>query len=133
VLDIGFLGFDVPLRAAGRQTNALLCHTQRRNAFHDDDGSHTPAAVVIVAPAAALSLLHHLMQILGPLLKALGLAGSVQEPVQDRPSSISTLDAYIAKETHTARSGVLANIGPDGAKSHGVLVRTPFPPRMTFS
>lgn len=121
MLDIGFLGFDVPLRAAGRQTNALLCRTQHRNAFHYDDGSHTPAAVVIVAPAAALSLLHHLMQILGPLLKALGLAGSVQEPVQDRPSSISTLDAYIAKETHTARSGVLANIGPDGAKSHGVL------------
>ena len=69
------------------------------------------------------------MRLLGSLLKALGLAGSVQEPVQDRPNSVSTLDAYITKETHTARSGLLANIGPDGAKSHGVLVRTPSLPR----
>ena len=73
------------------------------------------------------------MRLLGSLLKALGLAGSVQEPVQDRPSSASTLDGYIAKETHIASSGLLANIGPDGARSHGVLVRTPFPLRMTFS
>lgn len=73
------------------------------------------------------------MRLLGSLLKALGLASLGQEPVQDRPNSVTTLDAYIIKETHTARSGLLANIGPDGAKSHGVLVRTPFLPRcITF-
>jgi hypothetical protein len=118
--DSGFLGFDVPqaLIAAGGvpQTN---CRTQVRDAFQDDDGSHTPAA--------APSLLHPLMRLLDSFLKVLGLAGPVQEPVQDRPSSVSTLDAYIARETHTARSGLLANIGPDGDKSHGVLVRTPSP------
>ena len=68
------------------------------------------------------------MRLLGSFLKALGLASLGQEPVQDRPNSVTTLDAYIIKETHTARSGLLANIGPDGAKSHGVLVRTPFLP-----
>jgi hypothetical protein len=71
------------------------------------------------------------MRFLEPLLTALGLTGSVQD--RPTPSSVSSLDAYITKETHTAKSCLLANIGPDGAKSHGALVRTPFPPRVSFS
>ena len=68
------------------------------------------------------------MRFLGPLLTALGLTGSVHDTVFDRQSTVvSTLDAYIAEETHTARSCLLDNIGPDGAKSHGALVRTPIP------
>ncbi|KAH9047688.1 glycoside hydrolase family 15 protein [Lactarius hengduanensis] len=58
-----------------------------------------------------------------PLLTALGLTGLVHD--SDRPSSLPNsvvkLDAYIAEETHTAKSCLLANIGPDGAKSHGAL------------
>lgn len=93
-------------------------HTQVRDAFHNNDGSHTPvAAAVVVVAATALLLLHLLMRFLGPLLTALGLTGSVH----DRPSSVGKLDAYIAQETHTAKSCLLANIGPDGAKSHGAL------------
>lgn len=107
-------------------------HTQVRDAFHNNDGSHTPvAAAVVVVAATALLLLHLLMRFLGPLLTALGLTGSVH----DRPSSVGKLDAYIAQETHTAKSCLLANIGPDGAKSHGALVRTPrhhSPPRVVL-
>ena len=55
------------------------------------------------------------MQFLGPLITALGLTGSVQ-------GSVSTLDAYITKEADTAKSSLLANIGPDGAQSHDALV-----------
>ena len=127
----GRFGFDESAFDSERETNAPGGHTQVRNAFHDNDGTHTPAAAaIIVAPAAAPSLLHHLMRFLEPLLTALGLTGLAQ----DRPSSVSTLDAYITKEAHTAWSYLLANIGPDGAKSHGALVRTPFfPPRKSFS
>jgi len=36
--------------------------------------------------------------------------------------SSSIVDAYIAKESPVARAGLLANIGPDGAKSSGAKV-----------
>ncbi|KAF8271977.1 Six-hairpin glycosidase-like protein [Lactarius quietus] len=111
----------IVLERAQSKTLSGCHHTQIPGAFHDDDGSHTPPAVDIVSPAASSSLLHHLMRFLGPLLTALGLTGSVHDPAHDRPSSVSTLDAYIAKETRTAKSSLLANIGPDGAKSHGAL------------
>ncbi len=66
-----------------------------------------------------------------PLLAALGLTGSVHE--RPSPSPVVKLDAYIAKEANTAKSCLLANVGPDGAKSHGALVRTPFPPSVSLS
>ena len=42
----------------------------------------------------------------------------------------SPIDSYIAKESLVAKAGVLANIGPDGSKSSGALVR--LPPRYHF-
>ena len=36
--------------------------------------------------------------------------------------SSNIVDAYIAKESPVARAGLLANIGPDGAKSSGAKV-----------
>lgn len=68
------------------------------------------------------------MRFLELLLMALGLTGLVHDrpsPSPVRRDTISTLDAYITKEARTARSSLLANIGPDGAQSHGALVRTP--------
>ena len=35
----------------------------------------------------------------------------------------SSVDAYISKESPIAKAGVLANIGPSGAKSNGAKVR----------
>ena len=71
------------------------------------------------------------MRFLEPLIAVLGLTGSAHD--RPSPSSVGTLDAYITQETETARSCLLANIGPDGAKSHGALVRTPFSARVSFS
>ncbi|KAI0270004.1 glucoamylase [Gloeopeniophorella convolvens] len=52
---------------------------------------------------------------LASLFSALGLTGSVLE------LSTTDVDAYVERETPAARAGLLANIGPDGAKSHGAL------------
>ncbi|KAI0040041.1 glycoside hydrolase family 15 protein [Auriscalpium vulgare] len=50
-----------------------------------------------------------------PLRSVIDLAGLVAQ------QSLSTVDAYAAKEIPAARAGLLANIGHDGGKSHGAL------------
>jgi glucoamylase len=55
---------------------------------------------------------------LATVLHSLGLTGSVL----DFSKTINSVDTYIAKETPIAKSRLLANIGPDGDKSHGALV-----------
>jgi hypothetical protein len=55
---------------------------------------------------------------LATALHSLGLTG----PVLDFSKSVIIVDTYVEKETPIAKSRLLANIGPDGIKSHGALV-----------
>jgi glucoamylase len=55
---------------------------------------------------------------LATVLHSLGLTG----PVLDFSKSVIIVDTYVEKETPIAKSRLLANIGPDGIKSHGALV-----------
>jgi hypothetical protein len=51
------------------------------------------------------------------LASVIGLVGTaISEPA-------ITADSYFGKESPIAKAGVLANIGPDGAKCHGAKVR----------
>ncbi|KAI0064154.1 glycoside hydrolase family 15 protein [Artomyces pyxidatus] len=49
-----------------------------------------------------------------PVLSALDLAGLITQ-------QSSTVDSYVGSEAPLAKAGLLANIGHDGAKSHGAL------------
>lgn len=67
---------------------------------------------------------------LATVLHSLGLTGSVL----DFSKTIFSVDTYIAKETPVAKSRLLANIGPDGDKSHGALVFViSYTPDVSFS
>jgi len=51
------------------------------------------------------------------LASVIGLVGTaISEPS-------TTADSYFGKESPIAKAGLLANIGPDGAKCHGAKVR----------
>jgi hypothetical protein len=53
------------------------------------------------------------------LLCLAGVFGLVGTAISESASA----DSYFVKESPIARAGVLANIGPDGAKCHGAKVR----------